>query len=178
VVEEVTPGLSVVQTMTDTSGSGALTGNGTGTVNYKNGALSVSFTSPAAAGNIVRVRFKYHDLKKDASGGTGYTDLESVNSPVAADGKPELFTFVKAFGSDADTKVEFRGVTYATVRCTVKLQAIEGIDDGRGLTYGGTPYYFEGGIFDENDVMLGYFTFDKQRKVAPLEIVHTFDFIF
>jgi hypothetical protein len=178
VVEEVTPGLVVVQTMTDTTGSGTLTGNGTGSVNYKNGSLSVTFTSPVAIGNIVRVRFKYHDLKKDASAGVAYTELESESSPLAADGNPELFTFTKSFGADADTKVEFRGVGYATVRCTIKLQAVEGIDDGRGATYGGTPYYFEGGIFDDNDVMLGYFTFDKQRKVAPLEVVHTFDFIF
>jgi hypothetical protein len=178
VVEEVTPGLSVVQTMTDTTGSGGLTGNGTGTVNYKNGELSVTFTTPVTAGNIVRVRFKYHDLRKDASVGTGYTDLESANSPVAADGNPELFTFTKSFGADAYTTITFRGTGYATVRCTMTLQAVEGIDDGRGLTYGGTPYYFEGGIFDSDDVMLGYFTFDKQRKVAPLEIVHTFDLIF
>jgi hypothetical protein len=178
VVEEVTPGLSVVQSMTDTTGEGALTGDGTGTVNYKSGVLDVTFSSLVTAGNIVRIRWKYHDLKKDASGGASYTELESEGSPLAPDGNPELYTYTKQFGADVDTKVVLRGTGYATVRCEMKLQSIEGIDDGRGLTYGGTPYYFEGGVFDDQDVMIGYFTFDKERKTAPMEVFHTFDFVF
>lgn len=178
VVEELTPALSVVQSVSDTTGTGMLTGNGTGTVNYKTGSLSVSFVSPVGAGNSIRVRFKYHDSKKDASAGVGYTDIEAAQSPLAPDGGRELFSYTKVFGSDVDTEVILRGVGYATVRCKMKLQAVEGIDDGRGTTYGGTPYYFEGGVFDNDGVLLAYFTFDKQRKVAPLEISHTLDFIF
>lgn len=178
VVEELTPGLVVVQTMTDTTGTGDLTGDGTGTVNYKTGALDVSFTNLVGAGNSIKVRFKYHDRRKDASVGNSYTDIEAEQSAVAPDGGKELFTYTKAFGADVDTEVILRGTGYATVRCKMKLQAVEGIDDGRGTTYGGIPYYFEGGVFDEDDVLLAYFTFDKQRKVAPLEIFHTLDFIF
>jgi len=178
VVEELTPGLAVVQTMTDTTGTGNLTGDGTGTVNYKTGALAVSFTDIVAAGNSVVVSYKYHDQKKDASVGSGYTDIEAEQSPLAPDGNHELFSYDKSFGADVDTEVILRGATYATVRCKMKLQAVEGIDDGRGSTYGGIPYYFEGGVFDEDDVMLAYFTFDKQRKVIPLEIYHTLDFVF
>ena len=89
-----------------------------------------------------------------------------------------MFTFTKSFGADVDTFLEVRGTSYATLRCNMKLQGSEGIDDGRGATYGGIPYYFEGGVFDDDDVMIGYFTFDKQRKVAPLEVSHTFDFVF
>jgi len=177
VVEEVTPALAVVQSITDTTGYGDLTGDGTGTINYKSGALHVEFNAAVTPGNTVRTRFKSHDRRKDAAGGLGYTDLESEASPLAADGLHELYTFTKEFGADASTYVEFRGVGYATIRCHVVLASYEGIDDGRAATYGGTPYYFEGGIFDEDDVLLAYFTFDKERKTGGVEIDHTVDFV-
>ena len=178
VVEEIAAGPVVVQSISDTTGEGDLTGDGTGSVNYKTGALSATFDLAVTGGNIVQVRYKYHDKRKDASAGSSYTDLESEGSSVLTDGNPELFTFTKEFGADVDTKVIVRGTGYATVRCYMKLQAVEGIDDGRGSTFGGTPYFFEGGIFSDDDVLLGYFTFDKQRKVAPSELEHTFDFVF
>lgn len=178
VVEEIAAGPTVVQSITDTTGEGTLSGDGSGSINYKTGALSVVFDTAVAGGNIVQVRFKYHDQKKDASVGVDYTDLESANSSVATDGYPELFTFSKSFGADVDTTVTVRGTGYATVRCSMKLQSVEGIDDGRAGTYGGTPFFFEGGVFGSDDTLIGYFTFDKQRKVAPLELEHTFDFIF
>lgn len=176
VVEEVTPGDAQVQVLTDTVGDGTLTGNGSGTIDYKNGDLAVTFTANVTAGNIVRVRFKYRDVRKDAAGGLAYTDLESVDSPIAGDGLHELYTFTKLFSADVETYVEFRGTGYATIRCHLKLQSSEGFDDGRGLTYGGTPFYFEGGVFDDEDVMLAYFTFDKQRKTGAIVIEHTVDF--
>lgn len=178
VVEEIAPGPVVVQSISDTTGEGDLTGDGTGTINYKTGALSVTFDLSVTGGNVVQARYKYHDKRKDASVGSSYTDLESEGSSMLSDGSPELFTFTKEFGADVDTSVVVRGTGYATVRCSMKLQAVEGIDDGRGSTFGGTPYFFEGGIFTDEDVLLGYFTFDKQRKVAPSELEHTFDFVF
>jgi len=168
--------LSVVQSISDTTGAGNLTGDGTGTINYKSGDLSVTFNSNVTAGNIVRVRFKYHNKRKDSAGGLGYTDLESANSPVALDGERELYTYTKLFDADVDTYIEFRGTGYATIRCHLKVQTYEGFDDGRGSTYGGIPYYFEGGIFDEDDVMWAYFTFDKERKTGSVTIEHTVDF--
>lgn len=177
VVEEVTPALVVVQSITDTTGYGDLTGDGDATINYKTGALHVEFAANVTAGNIVRTRFKYHDRRMDPATGLGYTDLESANSPIALDGLHELYTYEKEFGADVDTYIEFRGVGYATIRAHLKAQTFEGIDDGRGGTYGGIPYYFEGGIFDENDVLLAYFTFDKERKTGAVEIDHSVDFI-
>ena len=177
VLEEVTPALAVVQSITDTTGAGDLTGDGTGTINYKSGLLNATFTSNITAGNIVRVRFKYHNARKDASAGLSYTELEADASPIAGDGLHELASFQKEFGVDAQTYVENRGVGFATIRCHLKLQLSEGIDDGRGATYGGAPFYFEGGVFDEDDVMLAYFTFDKARKTGAVEIVHTVDFV-
>jgi len=248
VVEEVTPAFVVVQSLTDTTGTGALTGDGSGTINYKSGELTAEFTSNVLAGNIVRVRFKYRDRAKSAAGGLAYTDLESskehavtgvdqgskefyvaglfaasfagvpkikidgstgndglytfvaatevggntyieVSEPipdatvdgtlsgVAADGNPEFYTFTKLFGADADNYIEFRGTGYGTIRCHIKLQLVEGIDDGRALTYGGTPFYFEGGVFDDNDVLIAYFTFDKERKTGSVEIEHTVDMV-
>ena len=47
-----------VQTLTD-DGSGNLTGDGTGTVNYKTGAISVVFTSNVAISTAVNATYKY-----------------------------------------------------------------------------------------------------------------------
>lgn len=177
VVQELTPGDVLVQEIEDTTGTGGLSGDGTGTINYKNGALHVVFASNVTAGNKVVVTFKTHDRKKDSSVGTSYTKLESEDSPVAPDGNRELYTFDKNFGADVNTIVLFKGAGTGTIRAKVYVENYEGIDDGRGTTYGGIPYYFEGGVFDDQDVLLAYFTFEKERKTGSVRISHTVDFI-
>ena len=177
VVEEVTPSLAVVQSVSDTTGAGNLTGDGTGTVNYKTGLLNVTFTSNITSGNIVRTRFKYHNSRMDAANGLAFSELEADSSPIAGDSLHELASFSKEFDVDAQTYIEVRGTGYATIRCHLKIQYSEAIDDGRGASYGGVPYWFEGGIFDEEDVLLAYFTFDKVRKTGSLEMIHTVDFV-
>ena len=178
IVEELTnPGLVLIQSVSDTTGTGSLTGNGVGTVNYKSGALHVVFTSDITVGSIVRTRFKYHDVRRDASTGLSLLDLESSGSAILPDGGRELYTVKKLFNVDVDTVVVFRGAGFGTIRCKMKLQLWEGIDDGRAATFGGIPYYFEGGVYDLNDVLLAYFTFDKQRKTGSTELAHTVDFV-
>lgn len=181
VVEERTPGDVLVQSVTDTTGTGSLTGDGTGTVNYKNGDLHVEFAAPVGAGNRVQVVFKYHDQRKDAALGQGLTDLEAALSPVAPDGNPELFSYSKDFGGgtppDTEAVITFRGVGYGTIRCVLRLREGEAIDDGRGLTYGGVPFLFEAGVFTADDVMVAYMTFDKTRHAGSTVIRHTVDFV-
>ena len=181
VVEERTPGGSLVQSITDTTGTGTLTGDGSGTINYKTGALHVEFDSDVASGNNVKVKFKYHDAYMDATLGQGFTDLEAESSAIMPDGLHELYSYTKEFGGgsppDTAAVITFRGVGYGTIRCTIRLKDSEGIDDGRALTYGGTPYFFEAGIFSSDDVMVAYMTFDKERHSGANVIEHTCDII-
>lgn len=161
-------GVIVVQTLEDNDGEGNLTqaGGGTGTVNYKTGALHAEFTNNVTVGNAVKVEYKYANVPKQPV--ASKTELESQEVAAADD----LFTFEKEF---AVTDLIFRGVGLATMRCKCYLSDPEGIDDGD--SYGGTPYYFEGGIFDKADVLIAYFTFDKERKKGSTTISHTVDFI-
>ena len=144
VVEERTPGDVLVQSLSDTTGIGNLTGDGTGTINYKDGDLHVEFTNDVQTGNSVKVKFKNRNAKKDVSGGSGYSTLEADDptiSPDAPDGNPELFSYRKDFTSG---DIVERGVGYGTIRCTMRLDTGEAMDDGRGATYGGIPFYFGG----------------------------------
>jgi hypothetical protein len=175
-VEELTPGDVLVQHVEDTTGIGDLTGSGAseGTVNYKSGALHVEFENDVAVGNKVVVKFKYHDTRKAAVSGEGYDKLMADDSPIAPDGDPELYSYKKLVEPG---DIVFRGVGWGTVRCTMTLAAGEAIDDGRGASYGGIPYYFEMGIFDSDDVLLAYMTFDKERKTGAVTITHTIDVV-
>ena len=177
VVEERTPGDVLVQSVTDTTGVGDLTGDGIGTINYKDGDLHVEFTANVQTGNVVKMVFKIRNAKKDPSVGAAYETLEADDptiSPNAPDGNPELFSYKKDFASG---DIVFRGVGYGTIRCTMRLNTGEAMDDGRGATYGGIPFYFEAGLFDEDDVMIGYATFDKERKTGSVIVTHTVDFV-
>jgi len=182
VVEEISPGPIVVQSMSDTTGTGNLTGTGgSGTVNYKSGLLHIVFNSNVGIGNQVRIRFKYHDVRKIAAVGEAYEDLESALSPDAPDGEPELFTYRKYFGGgtppDTDSVFTSRGAGYGTVRGVLKLREWEGIDDGRAATWGGIPFYFEAGVFDADDVLIAYMTFDKTRHTGGNIVRHKIDFV-
>jgi len=156
-------GVTPVQTLEDTTGTGELTGDGSGTVNYKYGTLDVSFDANVGAGHSIVVEYRYANIP-----------IAPVDSKTQLDsqGVSDLFTFEKEFVSGDFT---FRGVGFGTERVTCHLTSSEGIDDGD--LYGGTPYYFEGGIFDEDDVLLCYFTFDKERKRGSTTITHTVDFV-
>lgn len=52
-------GSNPVQALTD-NGSGTFTGNGTGTINYTTGAVSVTFTLPPAVASTVTATYSYH----------------------------------------------------------------------------------------------------------------------
>jgi hypothetical protein len=247
-------GTVVEQTLTDTTGAGVLTGDGSGTVNYKTGQVNIVWDTPVLSSRLIRTRFKYHAAKKDVSGGAGYLDLESayhynvifeqstgdyfriagdvvgefagvpkieisgstyndgiytvssvslssgntfvyvtesiettVASPattkmrhLSADGKPELFFYDKEFGGgvppDTQAIITFRGEGYGTIRCELRLRESEGTDDGHGA-YGGSPFYYEAGVFTEDDVMVAYMTFDKTKHTGANIIEHTCDFV-
>ena len=156
-------GVIPVQTLEDTTGIGELSGDGIGTVNYKYGTLDVTFDANVGAGHRIVVEYKYANVPLAPS--AAKTQLDSQ-------GDSTLFTFEKEFTVSDFT---FRGTGFGTERVRCYMDETEGIDDGD--SYGGTPYYFEGGIFDEDDVMLCYFTFDKERKRGSTTITHAVDFI-
>ena len=175
IVEEVTSGLSVVQTLSDDNAIGTFSGDGTGTINYKNGEISVEFASVVSAGNTVRVRYKYHNNRLDPSSGTSLTELIAESSDVdGIDGNTELFFYKKDFGA---SDVIVRGVGYGTVRFSINVEVGEGSDDGRAETYGGAPYYFEFGLYSASDVLIAYGTLDKAKKNVSSIINHTVDLV-
>jgi len=55
----VITGSNPVQVLTD-NGLGAFTGNGTGTINYTTGAVSITFTLPPAIASTVLLTYSYH----------------------------------------------------------------------------------------------------------------------
>lgn len=177
-VVEYTPGLVEVQVLSDTTGLGNLTqttppgGLGTGTINYKNGELHAEFQNNVAVGNIVRVEFKYHDLRKSPS--ASRETLEADDAGIDLTGY-ELFSFQKYFGTDVNTRIDFVGIGTGKIKCYLYLAEWEGFEDGN--LYGGVPFYYEGGLFDANDKMLGYFTFDKERKTGSATISHVVEII-
>jgi hypothetical protein len=168
-------GATMIQKIEDVAGIGALEQTiggvtGSGILNYKNGHLDVEFANYVGAGNQVKVEFKYANKAKTPT--AGQIKLDSQLDTEGPGGTSSLFTFERTF---VDAELVLRGVGYATLRCIMELVEPEGIDDG--WSYGGTPYYFEGGIFDDDDVMLCYFTFDKERKSGSTTMRHTVDIV-
>jgi len=170
---------AVVQKLKDTTGVGNLTqtvpggGTGTGTVNYKTGGIHAEFENDVAAGNEVATEFKYHDIAKAPV--AAKTMLEADDPSIDISGI-DFFSFQKEFdGSDASTKIVFQGAGTGKLKCYVYMHEYEGIDDGYGTSYGGTPFYFEGGLFDGDGDLLMYFTFEKERKTGATTISHVID---
>jgi len=165
-------GAIVVQYVEDTTGSGVLSGpgGGVGTINYKTGYLDVVFSVPAATGNAVKVEWYYANVPRmpDAS----RTMLESQEDTQGPDGGSSLYTFSKSIQL---SDIVFMGSGTGRIKVTVSLSEPEGLSDG--MAWGGMPYYFEGGIFDAQDVLLAYFTFEKEGKTGGTTIVHTVDFV-
>ena len=175
-ITEYTPGMVAVQTLKDTTGQGSLTqtlggATGTGTLNYKSGALHAEFENDVAAGNSVVVEFKYHDVPKAPV--ASKTVLEADDPAIDISGE-DFFSYEKLFdGTDASTKIVFQGAGTGKLKCYIYLHQYEGIDDGK--SWGGTPFYFEGGLFDGDGDLLMYFTFIKERKTGSTTISHIVD---
>jgi len=134
-------------------GNGSLVGDGSGTVNYQTGAISVTFTSTIPVGQWIRASYKSVRIAKIPR--EGKTDLESESDS-------KLYTFQKNFGDD----VQFGGVGSGKLECNILLDTTEGNDDGEG----NSPVYYEGGIFSDNDVMLAYFTMPGFEKNSGNQI--------
>lgn len=162
-------GVTPVQKLEDTTGTGVLTQTlggtlGAGLLNYKTGVLLATFEDYPTVGNQIVVEYKYANVPKTPVGSK--IELES-------EGDSLLFTVEKAL---VDGNFQLRGPGYGTLRVTLQLTQSEGLDDGQAEA-GGTPFYFEGGIYDSDDVLLIYFTFDKEKKLGSTTITHTVDLV-
>jgi hypothetical protein len=93
--------------------------------------------------------------------------LDTVQGRIPKDPDPSL-TDVEANGSDASnyrlqksfSSSDVVFLTPSTIQFRCRLVATEGNDDGDG----NNPRFFEIGIFDSNDVLIAYGTFDEQTK--------------
>ncbi len=147
----ISDGALTPQTVTDTpnspyDGSGTLSGDGTGTIDYETGDVVVTFTSAVTSGNSITATYKYVGAAKAPL--ASLTDLESESDP-------DLYTYQEQFVS-GDITFQQNG----RISCKIDLERYEAIDDGDG----NPPFFLEGGIFSANDVMLAYFTFKKSSK--------------
>ncbi len=131
------------QSVTD-DGSGGLTGDGVGSIDYASGEVQVYFDDAVDYGVPVTITYKYNFAPKAPN--PALSDLESASTS-------GLYTFQRSF---LDGEIVFQGETEGKIICSIHLDEYEGIDDGTG----NTPVFFEGGIFSESDVMLFYFTFN------------------
>lgn len=131
-----------------------------GTVDYETGQIiGIVFTNDVPDKTPIIVNYKYYYPAKKPE--KGLTDLESESDD-------HLYTFQKDLVPETDI-VFYESVsptsdptTKKSIRITIELDTDEGNDDGAG----DAPYYFEGGLFSENDVMLAYFTFPGKKKTS------------
>jgi len=159
----IVPG-SVVVTDNDTQfmyddGAGGFTGGAAGTINYVTGAISVTFSNPTPVGFATRATW---EIDEGGPVSELFTDLVSANDDT-------LYTFQKDLDPSVD--MAFQGAGTGTVRITVAVDTGEANDDG----FGESPYFFEGGLFTENDVMVCYFTFPKKLKDNSVSISRDID---
>jgi len=132
-------------------GAGLLVGGIAGTVDYDTGAVAVTFTNNVGVGDAVDAQYQAEGVPLAPN--EGLTDL-------AAAADSELATYQKTLVPAVD--MVFQGVGTGTVMVTMALALTEGNDDGTG----NPPFWTEGGIFSENDVMLVHFTMPGTRKTV------------
>jgi hypothetical protein len=130
------------------NGDGTLGGDGSGFIDYDTGELVFEFSAPIDSADEMVATWEYEGAPKDPD--PTKTDLESESDP-------DLHTFQKDFAAGDITSL---GAGTGQINCRVFLDLFEGIDDGNG----DPPYYFEGGIFSENDVLVAYFTMSAVGK--------------
>lgn len=134
-------------------GVGNLIGDGNGTINYENGEIRLVFDNVVPDAHDVCVTYRYRGAPKDPD--FTLSDLESESDP-------DLYTFVKEFSDSEKIPYTEMGEGLGKVLYRVFLELFEGIDNGEG----DSPYFFEGGLFSANDVMVCYFTFTKIQKTG------------
>jgi hypothetical protein len=136
-------------------GNGVLTGDagGSGTIVYLTGAISVLFGVSVGTTDYVRAEYRGEGMPKSPGAG---------QSALVADGDSELGTFQKTLVPNTD--MVFQGVGSRTVLVTLGLATGEGNDDGTG----NPPFWTEGALYSENDVMLVYFTLPGTRKTSSV----------
>lgn len=187
-------------TFEDVQGEGAALASG-GTVQFTNGSAFVDgsgtdFVSDVSVGEWIKpgpevssnpysagvpgTEYDWWGEVKTihAASGVGAIELQSaysgVTNPAGRAGykaSAPLFVFRKAL---TISDVLFNSVNPAITEITSTVGAAEANSD----QLGGTPEFFELGLFDEDGVMVGYITFDKQEKVAGVQLVTIADLVF
>jgi len=136
------------QFVTD-DGNGNLTGDGSGTINYVTGAITVTFSSIVYSGMPIRVAWK-------VAWAPGKPVIDRSDLVAANDSR--LYTFTKSLTPGVD--MVFQGAGSGAVRVAMALAAGEAND----VADGDSPYFFEGGLFTASDQMVAYFTFPGFKK--------------
>lgn len=112
-----------------------------------------------------------------AASGVGAVELQTVYGGATITGRPchkaaaPLYTFRKTLVAG---DVLFNSVLPAITEITCVVAAAEANSD----QLGNTPAFYELGIFDNDGVMVGYLTFDKQEKIAGVQLITIGDLVF
>lgn len=188
-------------TFTDVQGEGAPLASG-GTVQFTNGSAFVdgvgtNFIADLSVGEWIKPGPAPHPTNPYSAGdpGTEYDWWGEVKTIHAASGigavelqlvypgvtnpagrachkaAAPLYTFRKTLAAG---DVLFNSVLPAITEITCTVGAAEANAD----QLGGTPEFYEVGIFDNDGVMVGYLTFDKQEKIAGVQLVTIGDLVF
>lgn len=153
------------------NGQGVLSGAGvSGTVNYKTGAISLTYLSAPAVGPITAT---YQYRSAPATPLASRITTVAQQSPTDPTDVNHLAWFRKDFGEDVTTVVEYIDTPSPRARATLFLDLAEFIDDGRGES----PVLFEVGVFDTEDQMVAYGTFTKELKNGSSTVTHTCTFV-
>ena len=132
-----------VQFMSD-NGAGILSGpGGSGTIDYDTGAISVTFNNVVQTGWFARATYLAQGVPMSPR--ASRVDLAAAEDSTLAE-------WSKDFVPGVD--MVFQGAGTGKVRITLTVLSSEADDDG----FGYAPFWTEGGLFSENDVLILYFT--------------------
>lgn len=134
-------------------GNGNFDGDGTGTIDYDTGDISVTFFSNTKMSYPIRAVWQ--------------NDGEPILPPdnktvIEADADDDLYSFQKSFVAG---DIVFQGTGTAKAQLRIRVLTTEANDNGSGLN----PLFYEGGIYSNNDVLLAYFTFPRFLKDSSKE---------
>ena len=173
---------------------------GGGTVQFVNGSTAVtglgtSFLADVSVGDWIKpgptASSNPYSAGTPGSEEDGWGQVQLVNNNLSitltanyvgathllAEGRPchkasePLFTFRKTLAAG---DVLFNSVIPAITEITATVGAAEANAD----QLGGSPEFFELGLFDDDGVMVVYVTFDEEEKIVGVQLVHVIDLTF
>jgi hypothetical protein len=138
------------------NGEGVITGIGiSGSINYSIGKISINFVVPPGAAVPIVVSYSYKGVA--ATPDPSLLKTVAQSSPSDPTNVNHLAYFRKPFVLTGGSALKQKVLTPKVhIYCQMYLEQFEFLDDGRG----NSPVIYEVGVFDTEDTILAYATFD------------------